>query len=516
MKIADLYIRVSTDEQADKGYSQRSQEELLNKYCDINKIAVRKVIFEDHSAKTFVRPEWNKYLLDLKKSKGKSNLLLFLKWDRFSRNAGDAYHMIKVLRNYGIEPQAIEQPLDLSIPENKMMLAFYLAAPEVENDRRALNVIHGQRRASKEGRLMGAAPFGYLNKTAEDGRKYITIDEAAAETVRWIFEKIAEGVFNAEQIYKMSSQKGFKKVKTTFWDIIRNPIYCGKIYVRKYKDEDAQVVPGQHEGIISEALFYDVQDVLDGRKRGQYKLKAASDAGMPLRGFLICPTCGKILTGSASKGRRKYYSYYHCTMGCKIRFSTEVVNHSFANELSKYAIRDIPSMIDGYKVQITKAWKTKTEHLRNGRKQILEQIKTLEGKLSHIRDLLSSNQLDPNDFKEMKAEYQANLERLEVKLGATNGEWANIQPLLNKGLENLLKIDYIYESGSIEQKRNVIGSMFPEKLTFDGISFRTTRVNEVAQFIYLINNELQPQKKRTRNTFAHLSAWEVPSGFEPL
>ena len=40
MKIADLYIRVSTDEQADKGYSQRSQEELLRKYCDINGISI--------------------------------------------------------------------------------------------------------------------------------------------------------------------------------------------------------------------------------------------------------------------------------------------------------------------------------------------------------------------------------------------------------------------------------------------------------------------------------------------
>jgi site-specific DNA recombinase len=52
----------------------------------------------------------------------------FTKWDRFSRNAGDAYQMINILRKVGVEPQAIEQPLDLSVPENKMMLAFYLAA----------------------------------------------------------------------------------------------------------------------------------------------------------------------------------------------------------------------------------------------------------------------------------------------------------------------------------------------------------------------------------------------------
>lgn len=59
-----------------------------------------------------------------------------------------------------------------------MMLAFYLAAPEVENDRRALNVIHGMRRAKKEGRWMGQAPVGYQNRIREDGRKYIAAKRA--------------------------------------------------------------------------------------------------------------------------------------------------------------------------------------------------------------------------------------------------------------------------------------------------------------------------------------------------
>lgn len=53
MKIADLYIRVSTDEQADKGYSQRDQHERLEKYCQQNEITIGQVIFEDHSAKKF-------------------------------------------------------------------------------------------------------------------------------------------------------------------------------------------------------------------------------------------------------------------------------------------------------------------------------------------------------------------------------------------------------------------------------------------------------------------------------
>jgi len=171
MKIADLYIRVSTDEQADKGYSQRSQQEVLLKYCEINKIQVRQTIFEDHSAKTFNRPEWTKLLDVLRQKKHKTDLVLFTKWDRFSRNAPDAYQMIATLKKLGVEPQAIEQPLDMEVPENKMMLAIYLTVPEIENDRRALNVFYGMRRARKEGRYMATAPVGYINKTLEGGRK---------------------------------------------------------------------------------------------------------------------------------------------------------------------------------------------------------------------------------------------------------------------------------------------------------------------------------------------------------
>lgn len=232
MKIADLYIRVSTDEQADKGYSQRNQEEMLRNYCKVNGIQVRKTIYEDHSAKTFNRPEWIKLLSDLSKRKGKSDLILFSKWDRFSRNAGDAYQMISTLRRLGVEPQAVEQPLDLSVPENKMMLAFYLAAPEVENDRRALNVFYGMRRAKKEGRWMATAPIGYANKITEDGRKFIA---PKATILRWAFEEIAKGHFTADQIRKEAIKKGLKCSRSNFWNIIRTRSTVAKSRSRNSK-----------------------------------------------------------------------------------------------------------------------------------------------------------------------------------------------------------------------------------------------------------------------------------------
>jgi site-specific DNA recombinase len=512
MKIADLYIRVSTDEQADKGYSQRSQEEFLRKYCDINKISIRKVILEDHSAKTFNRPEWKKYLLELRKHKYQADFVLFLKWDRFSRNAGDAYQMINTLRKLGVEPQAIEQPLDLSVPENKMMLAFYLAAPEVENDRRALNVIHGMRRARKEGRYMGLAPIGYINKTDEAGRKLISPKEPQADILRWAFTQISEGVYNTEQIYKMAKEKGFSGTKGLFWFAIRNPVYCGKIFIPKYKDEESRFVKGLHEPIISEALYYQAQDVLDGRKRN-YRLKVVSNESLPLRGFIICPLCNKLLTGSASKGHTKYYAYYHCTDGCSCRYRADKVNQQFIYELKKYIPK--PEMIDLFKILITEAWSDQTNHFQDDAKQLRLQIKELEEKIDYIRDLLSSKQIESADFREMKTEYSIKLEKLEVKLSTSNYDKVDINSLLSKGINNLLKLDYVYETADIEKKREIISSMYPEKMTFDGFAVRTNRINEVARLIYSMDVGFSENKNRANQKISSLSCQVGKTGFEP-
>lgn len=67
MVTADLYVRVSTDEQAEKGYSQRNQDERLRKYCGNDNMLINKVIYRNHSTKSFECPEWKKYLLKIKK-----------------------------------------------------------------------------------------------------------------------------------------------------------------------------------------------------------------------------------------------------------------------------------------------------------------------------------------------------------------------------------------------------------------------------------------------------------------
>jgi len=81
MPTAIIYIRVSTDEQALKGYSMRNQEERLINYCLAHNINILQTISEDHSAKSFHRPAWSKLMKQLNQSKSaRPNVLLFTRW----------------------------------------------------------------------------------------------------------------------------------------------------------------------------------------------------------------------------------------------------------------------------------------------------------------------------------------------------------------------------------------------------------------------------------------------------
>src|ERR1700752_2754685 len=108
---AILYTRVSTDEQ-NNGYSPADQKDKLYKHCQNKNIEVVAFYHDDESGKTFDRPEWIKIMKFIKKQRGQVDTIYFIKWDRFSRNVAEAYITIKELRKFGVEAQAIEQPLD--------------------------------------------------------------------------------------------------------------------------------------------------------------------------------------------------------------------------------------------------------------------------------------------------------------------------------------------------------------------------------------------------------------------
>ena len=162
-------------------------------------------------------------------------------------------------------------------------------------------------------------------------------------------------------------------------------------------------------------------------------------------------------------------------------------------------------IVDLFKVLLIEAFDDQTNHIQDGSKQLRLQIKELQGKIAYIRELLSSKQIEPADFRDMKSEYSNKLEKLEAKLSTSNNDQVNMKDLLDRGINNLLKLDYLYEVVDTEKKREIISSMYPEKLTFDGFTLRTTRINEVIRIIYSVGEGFSENKNRTNGNKSNLS-----------
>lgn len=87
------------------------------------------------------------------------------------------------------------------------------------------------------------------------------------------------------------------------------------------------------------------------------------------------------------------------------------------------------------------------------------------------------------------------LNKLESKITEQGENPLRIDILLPKAVETIASIHDLYQVADNETKRAIAGSMYPEKLHFDGEQHRTTRVNEITSAIYLISNNLKKDKR---------------------
>ncbi|WP_090602933.1 recombinase family protein [Parapedobacter koreensis] len=524
MKKVYLYIRVSTDEQKKKGYSLPEQEERLKNYCDFHGLEIVDIYREDHSAKNFNRPAWKRLLSILKKrgkTKSKEEVkVLFVKWDRFSRSVEAAYAMIGILRGLYVSADAIDQPIDFGVPESAVMLAVYLSIPEAENLRRGLNVLDGMRRARKQGRWMGAAPKGYVNRITPDGeRKYITPKPGEAEIMKWVFEELAKGVQPAEQIRREANEKGLKCERNNFWKLIRNPVYCGLIIVPQYKNEEMDIVDGQHEPLINKTLFYRVQDVLNGKRRPKTTKIKASEQTLVLRGVIRCPQCTRMLTGSGSKGRHggRYY-YYHCSCNeCKFRFKADVVNNYFEREVMQYSLR--PETGELFKLVVKDVFQSQNEVEWDDRRDISRQIEEKEAMIAKARQRLMQDEIDAEDFKIIKTECRADVRELEDRLAelpAKTQTMKTLDVLLDRVVTKFMNVQQRYYNAEPHEKRKLVASLYPDFVTFNGEQHRTPRPNEALEVILLINRTLNGIKKGEKSSILDFSPKVARRGIEPL
>ncbi len=406
---AILYVRVSTEEQAIRGGSLKTQEDTLRQYCSLRNIKIKRVYVEDHSAKTFNRPEWKKLITEIKSTKPPSELVLFTRWDRFSRNTGDAYSTIKVLRNLGVDPQAVEQPLDLSVPENKMMLAFYLAIPEVENDRRSLNTKMGMQRARETGRVLGRAPIGYVNYCYPNGFKGIVLKYPEAAIIENAFTRLANSKCKITDAYSEILKEGLICSRSNFWKLLQNPIYAGNVRITDDASASSYIIPGQHKGIVSVETFDKIQLLYFGKKKSRLEFLLVNNR-FPMRDFMSCPICGKRLTASVSSGRTYKYPYYHCIWPCRYRVRAEKIYDRFLQKLTGLIPKK--EYVDLYISIVNESYSRENKRLATKKMKALTSIELFTDRIAKAKNLLLDTHIDFEGYNDIKSDLESKIQVL--------------------------------------------------------------------------------------------------------
>ncbi len=108
-----VYVRVSTDDQRDNGYSIDSQLRMIKEYCEKNNYDIVDVYNDaGHSGKDLMRPEMQRLLKDIKSHKIET--IVAIKVDRLTRNNYDGFWLLNYCEEHDVKIELILEPYDVS------------------------------------------------------------------------------------------------------------------------------------------------------------------------------------------------------------------------------------------------------------------------------------------------------------------------------------------------------------------------------------------------------------------
>ncbi len=243
--LAAIYVRVSTQDQAQHGFSLDAQEESLINYAKALGYEIFRLYKDEgKSAKNLNRPEMQNMLKDAEARKFQA--IFIYKLDRFSRSLKDLILTIDKLKEWGIDFVSLQDKIETASASGKLMFQIIGAFAEFERNIIGDRTTFGMERKAKEGGFITKAPFGYKLVN-----KQLLVDEEQSAQIKSIFEEFLNTPISLTQLAKKNgfTTSGIKK-------LLLNTTYIGKV---KFANKETD---GQHQAILDKQLFEQVQEKL--------------------------------------------------------------------------------------------------------------------------------------------------------------------------------------------------------------------------------------------------------------
>lgn len=430
-----LYVRVSTEEQALNGDSLRTQREELTKYALANGFHIYNIYEDDgFSATNLKRPALERLLKDVEQNK--INRILITKLDRLSRGVRNYYKILDTLDAHGVFWQTVFEKYDSSTANGRLHINIMLSVAENESAQTSERIrsVFKTKVESKE-LISGKIPVGLKRQNKklviDEDKKQIVLDAfkfykettSAYTTFKKLDLKYPELQLNYMRVYRMLTNKLYVGTKKTRYGDIEN--FCPPI--------------------IDKIEFESIQKILDKNAR---KPTSTNPGGYIFQGMLRCAECGYILGGkfySKNVDSSKYY--YICKrhlLSLKCSCNTNFNETKIEKKLLQELIPQLSKYIEDYEY--------KEKHIKEI--DMSKEIKSIESKLSKLKDLYVRDLIRIEDYEKDYKEYVTQLEELYKQQDRIE---TNIPNTNLDTLKSFLSNDFnlIYNSLSRIEKRRI-------------------------------------------------------------
>ena len=455
-KITALYCRLSRDDelQGDSN-SIKNQKEILQKFAVTNGFLNTSLFVDDgYSGTTFDRPDWNRLIALV--NEGKVGTIIVKDLSRLGRDYLKVGLYTEVLfPDANVRFIAVNNNIDSNNQAESDIAPFLNIFNEFyakDTSRKIRAVFKSKGESGKP--LANHPPYGYVNDPLDKTRWIV--DEEAAAVVREIF-RLCVGGYGISQI---ASQLTARKVMTPiahakanglsiadnrrgeedcWWNpqtvsqILSRIEYLGytvnfKTYRKSYKNRrklmrdssEWKVFPNTHEAIIDRETFEVVQRIREGRRR-------LTPVGKPnlLAGVLYCADCGRKLSQTRAKSRKRALDYFVCSSYRKV--SNGCTRHSIRNEVIEEILLNEIRRITAYtrdheeefiEMVVNKSKSELSKILRESRKELdkaQERLKKLDTIIQQLYEDNVDGKISDERFVKLTTSFEVEQKDLESR-----------------------------------------------------------------------------------------------------
>jgi len=487
MKRAIRYLRFSKLGQS-SGSIER-QDLYTSQWLKNNKVELTDTFIDrGKSAKTFDRTDFGKLQDFITKYHRSVDYLVVDQMDRFSRNAGDALNLVKVLQaRYKIQIVSVTEGIvfDYDTPGSFFRTGLQFLLAEEDNINRSIKIRGGNYTArAKEGRhLSNLAPFGY-KKEGEGKNRSLTIVRKDAQIISFIYKSYINNVpisIIKEEVNKL----GFnRKGNMVIQNVLQNPVYAGMVRAKAFKEYPGGLFPARHKAIIAKSTWLSVQN----KMKTPEKVRTLFDENLPLRGVLKC-YCGQLLTGAPSKGKSgKWYYYYKCKLPKHNNISATKSLNQFQEicELMSVSSSSIKELRFIYHDSLEKEFVTnkKLIILKN------EKLEIARENLAAVEEKWIGDHITRETYDRFSLKYRSEIFSLDADLEDLTMNPNQVYDRLNNYLDMITDVKAVFNQLNISQKHNFIRMVFDNNLYYKDNTYHTLTM------MSLFSHNLSEMKKR--------------------